>query len=288
LNENDILNRIKEAPEDHGKIIWDFLTPFERERVFGRLSKNLPEIQSQVEILKEQPPIKMEAPRPIEQVPPMQKTPPAPAEKTSNEGDIAGYFERSVWDLKTTYQVAFADMIEQRTTIMEFLLVNFGIEAVEKFFLSDNPRWAEKLKVGKMKKIFAKIIAKLAPRMILNKLSDIILENAQYLVPLKHATINEASNDYKIIEITNCPVLKQFKKTIKSLNFSNIEERYICTFGCIPILNQMAGVGNCNVSGTYNEKGCFINVTLKAKQLEEEEVQAEDAKFAQIKNGISK
>ncbi|MFX1298751.1 MAG: hypothetical protein ACFFD2_28315, partial [Promethearchaeota archaeon] len=116
--------------------------------------------------------------------------------------------------------------------------------------------------------IFAKIIAKLAPRMIMNKVSDIVIENAQYLVPLNHVTINEASNDFKIIEITKCPVLKRFKKTIKSLKFNDLEERYICTFACIPVLGQMAAVGNCNVTSEYFEKGCQIRVTIKAKASE--------------------
>lgn len=190
------------------------------------------------------------------------------------------------WDAKTIAQTRFADMIEQRTTMMKFLLDEYGIKAMEKFFLDRNPLWAEQLKVGKMKKVFAKILSKLMPKTIMEKLAEIIIENAQYLVGLENIAITESTDDYEIITITDCPVVKQFKKTIKALQFNNLEERYICTFGCIPILRQMSAVGNCNLVGEYDEKGCQLKLTLKPKPIEALET-AESNEVIPLKNGNS-
>jgi hypothetical protein len=188
------------------------------------------------------------------------------------------------WDLKTKYQVAFADMIEQRTTMMKFLLDHYGIDAVEKFFLKENPGWAEHLKVGTMKKVFAKLLAKLLPRQLMAKLAEIIIENAQYLVGLENIAITESTDDYEIISITDCPVVKQFKRTLKALKFQNLEERYICTFGCFPVLRQMSAVGNCNLLAEYTEKGCQLKMALKPKAIEELEL-AESEEPVSLKNG---
>ncbi|MFX1297180.1 MAG: hypothetical protein ACFFD2_20290 [Promethearchaeota archaeon] len=186
------------------------------------------------------------------------------------EEEVDFPYDWSEWDLKTKYQIAFADMIEQRTTMMKFLIDNYGIEACMKFFLEQNPEWSEKLKIGKLKKIFAKMLAKLVPKMLLIKLSDIIISNAQYLIGLEHISIQETTNSHRIIKITKCPVKKQFKKTIKTLKFSDLEERYICTFACIPVLKQMCAVGNCNLRAEYldKERGCYLIVSLKTKESE--------------------
>ena len=171
---------------------------------------------------------------------------------------------------------------------MKFLLDNYGIEAVEDFFLNQNPVWSETLKVGKMKKIFAKLISKFAPKFLMDKLAGMIIENAQYLVPLDRMTIREATEDYKIIEISKCPVLKKFKKTIKTLKFNDLEKRYICTFACVPVLAQMAAVGNCSVTSdyTHDDKGCQLCVSLKAKEPELLQ-QTEVDSVATLKNGPS-
>jgi hypothetical protein len=294
LDKTELVEKLKNKSQTFGNILWDTLTPFERERVLKRIEKQLPEIESKYELSKPTPEpddrqVKFEDEQPIKAPEPKQEPASKPAKpaQTPPEASDPMPFERSVWSTKTLYQIAHQDMIEQRTTIMKFLLDTYGIEAVEEFFLNQNPQWAEQLKVGKMKKIFAKLISKLAPRMIMNKLSDIIIENAQYLVPLENININEAFDDFKIIEITKCPVLKQFKKTLKSLKFSNLEERYICTFACVPVLDQMAQVGNCNVTSEYFEKGCHLKVALNAKGFDALK-SPEGEKAAPIRNGPSK
>jgi len=190
----------------------------------------------------------------------------------------------SEWDAKTIATTRFADMIEQRTTIMKFLLDEYGIKAMEKFFLEINPLWAEQLKVGTLKKVFAKMLSKLMPHTIMEKLSEIIIENAQYLVGLENIHVMEITDDYELIDITDCPVVKQFKKTLKTLKFENLEERYICTFGCVPILRKMCAVGNCDLIAEYNEKGCELKVALKPKALEELEI-VEPDEGVTLKNG---
>jgi hypothetical protein len=190
----------------------------------------------------------------------------------------------SQWDLKTIAQTRLADMIEQRTTMMKFLLDEYGIKAMEKFFLNQNPLWAEQLKVGTMKKVFAKMLSKLMPRTIMEKLGEIIIENAQYLVGLENIAITETTDDYEIISITDCPVVKQFKKTLKTLKFHNLEERYICTFGCFPVLRQMCAVGNCHLTAEYTEKGCQLKMALKPRPLEELGI-AEADEIVSLKNG---
>ncbi|MHA1266356.1 MAG: hypothetical protein ACTSRS_14075 [Candidatus Helarchaeota archaeon] len=287
----ELAKKLRTDPQNIGEIIWNTLTPFERERVFKRIQKNAPVSLEKSPPKKPDPvPIKVEPPK-VENIPSKTTTNSSssaraelPPSETSSEKSS---YERSIWDLKTLYQVAHADMIEQRCTIMKFLLMNYGIEAVEDFFLRQNPEWSEQLKVGKMKKIFAKLISKLMPKMILNKLSDIIIENAQYLVPLDHIVIDDATDNYKLIHITKCPVLKQFKKTIKTLKFHDLEERYVCSFACVPVLAQMAAVGNCCVSAEYIEKGCQLRVSLKPKEPEILELTEEDS-IAEIRNGTSR
>ena len=294
MDKTELVEKLKNQSQNFGNILWDTLTPFERERVLNRIEKQLPEIESKYELSKPTPEpddhqVTFEELKPSKASEPKQQPAPKPVKpaQTPSEPIDPMPFERSVWNIKTLYQIAHQDMIEQRTTIMKFLLDNYGIEAVEEFFLNQNPQWAEQLKVGKVKKIFAKLISKLAPRMIMNKLSDIIIENAQYLVPLENISINEAFDDFKIIEITKCPVLKEFKKTLKSLKFSNLEERYICTFACVPVLDQMAQVGNCNVTSEYFEKGCHLKVCLNAKGFDALN-SPESEKAAPIRNGPSK
>lgn len=272
MDDPELIQKLRNNNQQFGDILWDILTPSERIKVLKRLEKKDFTLIERSETSKEE--------TNIESVPiPQYSSPDSPHSPISPESSVATtsvnsnsefIFERSVWNTKTLYQVAHADMIEQRTTIMKFLLMNYGIEAVERFFLEQNPQWAEQLKVGKVKKIFAKLISKLAPRFLMDQLAGIIIENAQYLVPLDHMTINEATDDYKIIEITKCPVLQNFKKTLKTLKFTDLEKRYVCSFACVPVLNQMASVGNCAVTADYShdEKGCRLRVCLKAKEPE--------------------
>ena len=172
------------------------------------------------------------------------------------------------WDIKTTYKVAFDDMIQQRTTMMQFLLQEYGIEAVEKFFLYDNPIWAETLKVGKVKKTIVKALSHLAPRQIMNKVAEMIIEQAQYLVPLKNIENVETENkNSKIVKISKCPVRKQFRKTIKKLNFTDMSESWVCTFACVPVLSQYCKIGAISLIQEYEkeEKCCFLKLGLNKK-----------------------
>ncbi len=295
MDNSDLLKKLKDDIQNFGNILWDSLTPFERDRVLKRINKQIPEIQEKYKSEKNSrdatgwtPPDSSAQKKPKIEPKAVSKPSPEEAAPTKPKEHVSSPYERSMWNMKTLYQVAHQDMIEQRTTIMKFLLENYGIEAVEEFFLHQNPHWSETLKVGKLKKIFAKLISKLSSKLILNKLSDIIIENAQYLVPLTHMTIREASDEYKLIEISKCPVLKQFKKTIKTLKVNDFEKRYICTFACVPVLAQMAAVGNCAVASdyTHDEKGCLLRVSLKAKEPEMVQ-QAETDSFATLKNGPS-
>lgn len=273
----ELLEKLKKDTQRFGDIIWDALTPFERDRLLKRLNKQMQEIQNDDETAK--PDSKIEVKSVVEQAPEPERN----VELTEIKEN-----KFNEWDIKTKYRVAFADMIEQRTTMMKFLLDRYGIEAVEQFFLHNNPEWAEKLKVGKMKKIFAKMLSKLLPKTILTKLSNIVIENGQYLVGVEHINVPESTDDRRIIQITDCPVKKQFKKTIKSLKFNEIEERYICSFACVPVLAQMCAVGNCNLNAEYldKEKGCNLIVTLKAKR--PELLEQDEAKTSVIlKNGPS-
>jgi len=177
------------------------------------------------------------------------------------------------WDIKTLYKVAFEDMIQQRTTMMQFLLKEYGIEAVEKFFVHDNPYWAEILKVGKIKKAIVKALSHLAPGQIMKKVAEMIIEQAQYLVPLDHIDfINPDENkNIRIVRVTKCPVRKQFKKTLKKLNFTDMSESWICTFACVPILRQYCAIGNISLIQEYDEeiKGCYLKLYLEKKVDEE-------------------
>ncbi|MHA1269895.1 MAG: hypothetical protein ACTSPY_08945 [Candidatus Helarchaeota archaeon] len=172
------------------------------------------------------------------------------------------------WDIKTLYKVAFEDMIQQRTTMMQFLLKEYGIEAVEKFFLNDNPNWAEILKVGKIKKAIVKALSHLAPRQIMNKVADMIIEQAQYLVPLDHIEcLDIEEKNFKVVKISKCPVRKQFKKTLKKLDFNNMSESWICSFACVPVLGQYCAIGNISLIQEYDEeiKGCYLKLFLEKK-----------------------
>ena len=274
MDPSELLEKLKKDAQNFGNIVWDALTPFERNRLLKRINKQMPDIQASYEI---------EAPSPkIEQKPKAENASKPEKKADSIESNESKFNE---WDLKTKYRVAFADMIEQRTTIMKFLLDRYGIEALEQFFLYDNPEWAEKLKVGKLKKIFAKMISKLAPGLMMKRLAGIIISQAQYLVGIDHVAITEVTDDYEKLEITNCPVLKQFKKTLKALKFENLERRYVCSFACVPVLNQMCGVGNCHLTADYTDKGCKLNVSIKPK--ETEVLGIESGTTAPLKNGPS-
>ncbi|NVM31323.1 MAG: hypothetical protein HWN65_20965 [Candidatus Helarchaeota archaeon] len=286
MDHSELLKKLKKDTQNFGNIIWDTLTPFERNRLLKRINKQRPEIQSKNETIKADSKAQINPvvePKVISKPVPKETAHPKPKEtvdfpKENNESKF------NEWDLKTKYRVAFADMVEQRTTMMKFLLDNYGIEVVEKFFLLDNPEWAEKLKVGRMKKIFAKMISKLAPSLLMRRLSGIIVSQAQYLVGVEYVAITELTDDYEMLEITNCPVLKQFKKTIKALKFNDLEKRYICSFACVPVLAKMCAVGNCNLKADYTDKGCFLKVSLRAKESEQAEI---SQKTIPIKNGPS-
>ncbi|NVM52081.1 MAG: hypothetical protein HWN66_00165 [Candidatus Helarchaeota archaeon] len=269
LDDSDLIAKIKKDTKNFNNILWDILTPFERGRVLKRIKKQTPEIQYETNSVTDVKKLAEKTPTETVALTPEITDDKSIEDEVPKPKDFEGGEEKNkfnVWDLKTKYRVAFADMIEQRTTMMKFLLDNYGIETVEKFFLSDNPEWAEKLKVGKMKKIFAKMISKLAPSLLMRRLTGIIVSQAQYLVGIDYITVTELTDNCEILEISNCPVLKQFKKTIKALKFSNLERRYVCSFACVPVLAQMCAVGNCNLKADYTDKGCYLIITLKPKE----------------------
>ncbi len=288
MDDSNLLEKIKKDTKIFSNILWDTLTPFERERVLKRIKNQMPQIQSRYNLYEvnstsngtetiDQAPQSQEMvkPEPVKLGEDDKELKSDSVDGLQPEEDTNIDNKFNEWDLKTKYRVAFADMIEQRTTIMKFLLDNFGIESVEKFFKYDNPQWAEQLKVGKVKKIFAKMISKLAPSLLMRRLAGIIISQAQYLVGIDHVAIIELTNGYEKLEISNCPVLKQFNKTLKALKFNNLEKRYICAFACVPVLNQMCAVGNCSLKANYTDKGCHLIVNLGIKESKEfEQAQA--------------
>jgi len=198
-------------------------------------------------------------------------------EKKENSNDL-GCQE---WDIKTLYKVAFEDMIQQRTTMMQFLLKEYGIEAVEKFFLKDNPYWAEVLKVGKIKKAIVKALSHLTPHQIMNKVAEMIIEQAQYLVPLDHIEYVETNDkNFKIVRVSKCPVRKQFRKTLKKLDFTNMSESWICSFACVPVLSQYCAIGNISLIQEYdpNIKGCYLKLFLE-KKVDEEYIKEQSSRL---------
>ena len=207
---------------------------------------------------------------------------------TDSEDNIIEHIQK--WDVGTRYNVAHEDMIQQRATMMQFLLREYGIEAVEKFFLNQNPAWAENLKVGKIKKVIVKALSKLAPRQIMNRVAEMIIEQAQYLVDLDNIeSVPTDNNNMLMIKVSKCPVRKEFKKTIKKLDFNNMSEGYICTFACVPVLRQYCSVGNVSLSHEYNEefKGCYLKLFLE-KRIGEELIEESTVEPATAENGGTK
>lgn len=175
----------------------------------------------------------------------------------------------SEWDIKSKYETAFEDTVIMRITVMKFLLEKYGIDVVKEYFLEYGPECLEKLRVGKLKKTLINVVSKLAKKQVLKKLTDILIENVQYIVDLKHVWIGEPEDNTILINVTKCPFLKRFKKLNKKLGFE-LEERYICTFSCIPMIRQMLDIGNCDLRYSFFEKGCKLTAFVKSKQKAED------------------
>lgn len=168
----------------------------------------------------------------------------------------------SEWSIKDKYDMAFRDMVELRLTIMKYLLDRYGIEEVREFFEHKNPEWIEKLRIGKMKRGLARALSKLAPKQVMKKMADAVVEQVQYIVPLENIWVGESNNDYIPLSMTNCPLLKRFNKMARKLKFDDIQERYICEFVCRSTLDHILSVGRCTINATFIEKGCEAKIVL--------------------------
>ena len=100
-----------------------------------------------------------------------------------------------------------------KLTAAKYFLENHGEEEFLNFIRADHDL-TEKIKLGGIKKTIVDALSKLAKPFLMKEFMKQGIDGYQYEIPPKNYIIEEKTNSYSM-EITKCPIRKQFNKWAK-------------------------------------------------------------------------
>jgi hypothetical protein len=174
--------------------------------------------------------------------------------------------EKDEWNDYHKYEVTLENLLENHVTYMKFLEDNFGKEAIPKYYDTKNEMNYQR-RIGTGIKLAAKIMKTLSSKKFFDLFIDIMIKQAQYMIPLKCIAGIDYTERKAVMHIEKCLTKRLFRRGIKKFKVQEqISENAFCEYNCIPTFQTYGRIGNIVVSALFKEKGCDIIAELPRNQ----------------------
>lgn len=169
---------------------------------------------------------------------------------------------------KRKIKKALEDIITTEVSLINYLEINYGTEAVIDFYKNYRPQFIFDLKMGAIKKALAKIASKIAKETLIKMLIETLIENGWYQ-SIDDIEIKEISKKGAIVEMKMCSRKNMFRKINKKINNPfNIE--YFCEKCCIPEFEYYLNYIGLQPEFEIMNTGCLITAQWEKDILEKE------------------
>ncbi|HUY00665.1 MAG TPA: hypothetical protein VMV49_13985 [Candidatus Deferrimicrobium sp.] len=164
-------------------------------------------------------------------------------------------------DDKDKYDSTLDSLVNENVFIMKYLYENFSMEEVEKYCKWDVDLSVER-RIGPLKNALIQMLNKLAKKTLLNQFIKTLIDEGQFLIPLKCFELVEIGDKSGKIIINKCPAKKRFNKAVKKLGCKDhpwaAEDLGYCKYWCSPLFQKFLNYIKVPLTIEYTDKGCII------------------------------
>ncbi|MHA1651031.1 MAG: hypothetical protein ACTSYB_12620 [Candidatus Helarchaeota archaeon] len=167
---------------------------------------------------------------------------------------------------KDKYASTLDSLINENVFVMKYLYENFSMEEVEKYCKWDVDLSVER-RIGPLKNALIQMLQKLAKKQLLNMFIKTLIDEGQFLIPLKCYESIEITDTSGKIVINKCPAKKNFNKAVKKLDCKDYpwasEGLGYCKYWCSPLFQKFLSYIKVPLEMEYTNKGCIITARFK-------------------------
>jgi hypothetical protein len=162
---------------------------------------------------------------------------------------------------KDKYDASLDSLVNENVMIMKYLSENFSMEEVAKYCEWDVNLSVER-RIGPIKNALIQMIQKLARKQLLNTFIKTLIDEGQFLIPLKCYQSIEITDTSGKILIDKCPAKRNFNKAMKKLKCKDepwaADGLGYCTYWCSPLFEKFLSYIKVPLDIEYTPKGCII------------------------------
>ncbi|MHC1590754.1 MAG: hypothetical protein ACXQS8_01590 [Candidatus Helarchaeales archaeon] len=170
---------------------------------------------------------------------------------------------------KEKYDAAVDSLINENVFIMKYLQDHYGLQAVEDYCKWDVDLSVER-RMSPLKNALVQMLNKLARKALLNMFIKTLVDEGQFLIPLKCYDTIEISDDSGKIVINKCFAKRKFNKAVKKLGCKDVQKYPwsenglgYCKYWCTPLFRKFLSYINVPLEMEYTEKGCIITASFE-------------------------
>lgn len=166
---------------------------------------------------------------------------------------------------KDKFEAAIDSLTNENVFIMKYLYENFSMEEVEKYCEWDVNLSVER-RIGPLKNALIQMLKKLAKKSLLNTFIKTLIDEGQFLIPLKCFETVEISDGSGRIIIQKCKAKRRFNKAVKKLKVKEqpwaSEGLGYCKYWCSPLFKKFLEYIKVPLDIEYTDKGCIITASF--------------------------
>ncbi|MHA1266556.1 MAG: hypothetical protein ACTSRS_15075 [Candidatus Helarchaeota archaeon] len=159
------------------------------------------------------------------------------------------------------YDAAIDSLTNENVFIMKYLYENFSMAEVEKYCEWDVNLSVER-RIGPLKNALIQMIQKLAKKALLHTFIKTLIDEGQFLIPLKCFEQIEITASQAKIVINKCKAKKRFNKAVKKLGCKDYpwasEGLGYCKYWCSPLFKKFLSYIKIPIEIAFTNKGCVI------------------------------
>lgn len=168
---------------------------------------------------------------------------------------------------KDKYEAAIDSLTNENVFIMKYLYENFSIEQVAKYCDWDVNLSVER-RIGPLKNALIQMLQKLAKKALLNTFIKTLIDEGQFLIPLKCFESIEITDAAGWILINKCAAKKRFNKAVKKLNCEDqpwaSDGLGYCKYWCSPLFKKFLSYIKVPLDIEFTEKGCRLSANFQS------------------------
>ncbi|MHA1143639.1 MAG: hypothetical protein ACTSRW_02810 [Candidatus Helarchaeota archaeon] len=170
---------------------------------------------------------------------------------------------------KEKYDATVDSLINENVFIMKYLQEHYGLKAVEDYCEWDVDLSVER-RMSPLKNALVQMLNKLARKALLNMFIKTLIDEGQFLIPLKCYEKIEITDDSGEIVINKCLAKRKFNKAVKKLGCRDVEAYPwskdglgYCKYWCTPLFEKFLSYIKVPLKMNYTDRGCVITASFE-------------------------